>query len=55
VYWPAVLCIAATSVFTAPLGAKLTHRLPVKQIKRAFALLLTSIAFSMIYKAVIGF
>lgn len=55
VYWPAVLCIAATSVLTAPLGAKLTHRLPVKQIKRAFALLLTTIAMSMIYKAVTGF
>lgn len=55
VYWPAVLCVAVMSMLTAPLGAKLAHSLPVKQIKRAFALLLSAVALSMIYKALVGF
>ena len=36
-------------------GARLAHTLPVKNIKRIFAVLLTFIALSMIYKAVTGF
>lgn len=55
VYLPAVVCVAGLSVFFAPQGAKLAHTLPVKKIKRIFAILLTFIALSMIYKASTGF
>jgi len=55
VYLPAVGCVAAMSVLFAPYGARLAHTLPVKKIKRIFALLLSFIALSMIYKAVTGF
>jgi uncharacterized membrane protein YfcA len=44
VYWPAGLAIAVASVCTAPLGAHLTHRLPIPLLKRLFALLLAGIA-----------
>jgi uncharacterized membrane protein YfcA len=37
---PAFAGIAAASVLVAPLGARLAHRLPPKQLKRAFAGLL---------------
>lgn len=40
VYLPALAGIAAASWITAPLGARLAHRLPVKKLKRIFALLL---------------
>lgn len=40
VYWPAVAAVVATSVFTAPLGARLTHTLPVRVLRRLFAGLL---------------
>lgn len=49
VYWPAALAIAATSVITAPLGAHLTHTLPVKLLKRLFALLLVLVALRMLW------
>jgi len=35
------------SVLTAPLGAKLAHRLPVKKLKRIFALLLYALGVRM--------
>ena len=34
VYLPALVAIAATSMLTAPLGARLAHRLQVKKLKR---------------------
>lgn len=40
VYLPAATGIALTSLFTAPLGARLAHRLPVSLLKKLFALLL---------------
>lgn len=40
--------IAAASVLTAPLGAKLAHTLPPKALKRAFALLLFVIGLKML-------
>jgi len=40
VYLPALAGIAATSVVTAPLGAKLAHSLPIDKLKKVFALLL---------------
>src|SRR5690606_16408199 len=49
VYWPAALALAAASVFTAPLGARLAHRLPVPTLKRLFALLLILLSLHMLY------
>ena len=40
IYLPALLGIAAASVLTAPLGARLAHSLPIDKLKKAFALLL---------------
>lgn len=40
IYWPALLSIVVASILTAPLGAKLAHRLPVKKLKNIFAFLL---------------
>lgn len=49
VYWPAVLAMASASLITAPLGARLTHRLPVKRLKQLFALLLVALAIQMLF------
>lgn len=40
VYLPALAGIVCASMITAPLGASLAHRLPVKRLKQVFALLL---------------
>ncbi len=40
VYWPALLGIVITSMFTAPMGVRLAHSLPVDRLKRVFAFLL---------------
>lgn len=48
VYLPALLGIICTSWFTAPLGAKATHYLPVSLIKKIFAVLLLATAVKMI-------
>jgi uncharacterized membrane protein YfcA len=37
VYLPALALIVGVSVFTAPLGARLAHRLPVKRLRNVFA------------------
>lgn len=51
IYLPALVGVVAMSMLVAPLGAKLAHRLPVKQLKRAFggflALLATKMLFSL--------
>ncbi|MFD2112864.1 sulfite exporter TauE/SafE family protein [Thiorhodococcus fuscus] len=44
VYWPAVLGMLLASMPTAPWGARLAHRLPVKTLKRLFGVLLLLIA-----------
>ena len=48
VYLPALLFVAATSMLAAPLGARLTHRLPVKRLRIIFALLLYALATRML-------
>lgn len=48
IYIPAAVGIIAMSVLTAPLGARLAHRLPTKTMKRLFALLLIAVALSML-------
>lgn len=50
VYLPAVIAITATSFFTSKLGASTTDKLPVKTLKRYFAVLLIIIAINMIIK-----
>lgn len=37
VYWPAFFGIVMTSILTAPLGARLAHRLPARALKKVFA------------------
>jgi uncharacterized membrane protein YfcA len=49
VYLPALAGIVAGSVLTAPLGARTTHRLPVRPLKRIFALLLLGLALRMVW------
>lgn len=47
-YWPAIAVIAAVSMLTAPLGARLAHRLPVRQLRRLFAVFLVVVALDML-------
>ena len=49
VYLPALAGIVAGSVLTAPLGARTAHRLPVRPLKRIFALLLLILALRMVW------
>jgi uncharacterized membrane protein YfcA len=51
IYLPALLVIAFASVFTAPYGAKTAHALPVKSLKKVFAIVLYALAAYMLYKA----
>lgn len=49
VYLPAFLGVVVTTIFMAPVGAKLAHRLPVKQLKRAFGVMLALLATKMLW------
>ena len=51
VYLPALAAVAAASVLTAPLGARLAHTLDTKRLKRVFAALLYALAAYMLTKA----
>lgn len=48
IYLPAFIGIAVASFLTAPLGARLAHRLPVPRLKKIFALLLLIIGTKML-------
>ncbi len=50
IWLPALAVIATCSVLTAPLGARVAHKLPVKQMKRVFASILYLLAAYMLYK-----
>jgi uncharacterized membrane protein YfcA len=50
IFLPAVGMIGLGAVLAAPHGARLTHRLPVGVLKRAFAFLLIIVAFDLAYK-----
>jgi uncharacterized membrane protein YfcA len=50
IWLPALVVIASCSVLTAPLGARAAHKLPVKQLKRAFASILYVLAAYMLYR-----
>lgn len=49
VYLPALVGIVVSSVFTAPLGVKLAHSLPVDKLKRIFAVFLYVVATKMVW------
>lgn len=49
VYLPALISIAITSLFFAPLGVRYANKLPVKTLKRFFALFLLLVALKMIF------
>lgn len=48
VYLPAFTGIIMTSLITAPLGAKLVHKLPTKLMKRFFSVLVFAVALKLI-------
>ena len=49
VFLPALLLISAVSMFTAPLGARLAHRLPVAMLKKIFAAVLMALSAKMLH------
>jgi uncharacterized membrane protein YfcA len=49
VFLPALAALVAGSVATAPLGARLAHRLPLPVLRRIFALLLFALATKMVF------
>ena len=51
IYVPALLVVSVASVMTAPFGAKTAHSLPVKSLKKVFAVMLYSLAAYMFYRA----
>jgi len=50
IWLPALVVIAACSVFTAPLGARAAHALPVDKLRRIFASILYVLAAYMLWK-----
>lgn len=50
IWVPGLVVIALGSVFTAPLGARAAHALPVARLKRVFATILYLLAAYMLYK-----
>jgi uncharacterized membrane protein YfcA len=51
VYLPALVIIAAASVAMAPVGARTAHRMPVRRLQQAFAVILYALAAYMFWKA----
>jgi uncharacterized membrane protein YfcA len=49
VYLPALALIVATSMLAAPLGARLTHAMPLAKLRIVFALLLLAIGLRMLW------
>ncbi len=49
VYLPAFIGVMAASTLTAPLGARLAHRLPVATLKRLFAVVLVLLCAKMLF------
>lgn len=49
VYLPALVAISLVSTFTAPVGARLAHRLPVATLKKIFAAVLVLLSAKMLH------
>ncbi|MCX7241171.1 MAG: sulfite exporter TauE/SafE family protein [Burkholderiales bacterium] len=54
VWLPALVVIATCSVITAPLGARVAHRIPVAKLKKVFAFVLYALSFYMLSKGFQG-
>lgn len=52
VYLPAFLGVVAMTMLLAPLGARTAHKLPVKQLKRAFGAFLALLATRMLWSLI---
>jgi len=50
VYGPAFAGVALSSLFTAPIGAKLAHKLPALKLKRYFSVLIFILAAKLIWQ-----
>ena len=48
VYWPALLVLVVMSMIMAPIGARVAHRMPVRRLKRVFAVVLLVLAVMML-------
>jgi uncharacterized membrane protein YfcA len=48
VYLPALIPVVLASMLTAPLGARFSHRLPVRRLRIAFGVLLLALALHML-------
>lgn len=48
-YLPALFPLVVCSMLTAPLGARIAHRLPVSRLKSAFAVLLICVGIKMLW------
>lgn len=53
VYWPAVLFMVVPSILCAPLGAKVTTKLPTAHLRKIFGAFLLLISVDMLSKAVL--
>lgn len=49
VYLPAFVSIGFGSILTAPLGAKLAHKLPARELKRYFSVLIFAVAVKLMW------
>jgi len=49
IYLPSFVGVGLSSVLTAPLGAKLAHKLPAKKLKRYFSVLIFAMAIKLIW------
>lgn len=47
-YGPALIGVAAASMVSAPLGARLAHTLPTEVLKKVFAVFLTLVGAKML-------
>jgi len=50
IQWTTLLILISASLITAPLGATLTHRLPIQTLKRGFSLLILALGVVMLIK-----
>jgi len=50
IQWTTLLILISASLITAPLGATLTHRLPIQPLKRGFSLLILALGVVMLIK-----
>jgi len=50
IYLPAFILINSASIFTAPIGARIAHKLPVATLKKLFAFLILFLCANMLYK-----